>query len=108
MARCVADDWLCADGAVCLASPSDGPVCWFGGGTSFELACTDTLECEPGTVCEGGACIQACNLDEGTEPMANLVCRRSERCSPIAAGPNAGVCVATDGTGAADAGVTSP
>ena len=110
MARCEAE-WLCADGAICLESPSEGPVCWFGGGTSFERACTDTLECEPGTVCEGNACTQACNLDAGTEPMVNPVCLLTERCAAIAAGPNAGVCVAADGTGDAgtgDAGVTSP
>lgn len=134
MARCAAGEWLCADGAVCLESPSDGPVCWFGGSTSYAAPCAAPLECEPGTVCERGLCLQACMvgppvdagvtvdadvtvdaaaldagsvdaggmdaaaLDAGTvvDAGTNPVCEPDERCLPVVAGSNDGVCVPPD------------
>ncbi len=114
MAPCAAGEWLCDDGAVCLESPSEGMVCWFGGRTSYAAPCTSALECEPGTFCERGLCLQACMvavsaMDAGAAVTA---CEADERCVAVVAGTDDGVCVPPDPEdidgSVPDAGVTSP
>jgi hypothetical protein len=103
MARCEADDRICADGAVCLESPSDGRLCWFGGRTLIREACTSPLECEPGTVCtarEGGSvCIQGCEVGD------DRPCDDDEVCEAVQGGaPTEGACAEVPDAGAGDAG----
>lgn len=92
MARCSTDTWLCSDGAVCFEIPVEGFVCWFGGATSFRAACGELLECEPGTICEGGVCLQACVLGAETDAGVNPVCAPLETCGASSANPLGGVC----------------
>jgi hypothetical protein len=93
MASCSADTWLCSDGAVCFEIPAEGFVCWFGGATSYRAPCEALLECEPGTICEGGLCRQACDLGAENDAGENPVCTSGMGCIPATADPRGGVCV---------------
>lgn len=121
MAPCGEDTWLCADGAVCLESPADGRVCWFGGGVPLGNPCAATgdLSCEPGTVCGPSTlCAQACDLERPSYLEASAqfdpdsVCEATERCEALAGRMVEGVCVTVPDAGptdgGVDAGVTSP
>lgn len=109
MAPCDEGTWHCDDGAACLETPAAGRVCWFGGTTSYAAPCADALECEPGTACERGLCLQVCSVartvvEDGVE--RNPVCDQRWRCTAIAVGADDGVCVPPEPE--VDGGVTSP
>lgn len=66
---------LCDDGTVCVAF-AGGRACYPGGDVGFGEPCSESLECEGGTVCPAslGRCAQACA--EGLH-----VCTLLERCT---------------------------
>lgn len=111
MASCAPGTRLCGDGSVCLESPADGLVCWFGGDHPIDDPCTGDLQCEAGTVCASGVCRQACSTEMGAAP--NAVCRDTETCVALGAATTEGACIPStsvpdSGADAGDAGVTSP
>lgn len=104
MEACTAGVRLCDDGAVCLSSPADGLVCWFGGRTAVNRPCTEPLACETGTVCALGRCRQACELGNVAP------CEGNEHCAPTGTGVLDGYCevtpIAPDAGGTSEAGIT--
>lgn len=94
---------LCDDGSVCLASPADGRLCWFGGRTPIHAPCSDPLQCEPGTVCveRMGAlrCEQACRVGD------DRPCDDGEICAPLEGSSTDGACLAAPPEGSPDAGL---
>lgn len=97
MAPCAAGTRLCADGSVCL-DPGAGLYCWFGGGVSIGAGCTSSLDCEPGTVCEAGACEQACTVG------VDAPCDTGQACVATASSATDGVCAVVLGPADAAAG----
>ena len=85
MRPCEADVFLCDDGSVCLDAPA-GRLCWFGGRTPYRDPCSDSFECEAGTVCTG-TCEQACDVAD------DRICRATELCTPTAGSATQGTCV---------------
>ncbi|AKF08029.1 hypothetical protein [Sandaracinus amylolyticus] len=100
MAPCDDATWVCADGSVCLASPSNGRVCWFGGPLPFDAECAAELDCEPGGICQDGVCTQSCQLtppayldpDDVPEFDPASVCDEGQVCQPLAWDGSRGYC----------------
>lgn len=108
MLPCEPGTFLCADGSLCLDRGADGHLCWFGGRTPYRMPCTDTPECEPGTLCVAGDTQSTC--EQGCEPTSDLICRTGlETCVPLAEGGSCQPVPMVDGSidGAVD-GATTP
>ena len=73
MLPCEAGMFFCEDGSLCLDRGADGHLCWFGGRTPYRMPCTETPECEPGTLCVTGATQSTC--EQGCNPASDLICR---------------------------------
>lgn len=70
---------VCAEGSVCVMRTSGGGgICYLGGTTPVGGACTNTVQCEAGSVCvtDGGAtsCFRACIVGDGSRCLAGEMC----------------------------------
>ncbi len=79
MKTCAEGSVLCADGKVCLdLQDASGGVCWPGGATALDEACTGARQCGKGLTCvnSGGStrCVTVCKLDDEDGCATGEVC----------------------------------
>ncbi|UJR79362.1 hypothetical protein [Sandaracinus amylolyticus] len=98
MLPCSDTTWVCQDGSVCLPSPSNGRVCWYGGGIPFGAECAEELDCEPGAICQSAVCTQSCQLtrpdylDPEDPFVPESVCDEGQTCQGLAWDGSTGFC----------------
>ena len=88
---------LCDGGEVCIPAelmgiPREAEVCFLGGDTLVGSPCTDSLDCERGSLCviigADQVCARACSTDEPT------ACQGAETCETLAGMGTRGYCAA--------------